>query len=211
MHLIFDFDGTLVDSFQCVIETFNQLADELRFRKIKPEEINHIKNISSKELIQYLKIPFYKIPTVIYKARKIIHKNIPTLMPFNGIAALLHDLADAGFTLGIVTSNSEENVTKWLKANDMHQYFHFIYSESSYLGKKRALNKALNSKHIEKSQAFYIGDETRDIEAARLCEIYSIAVTWGFNSEKTLLRSQPHYVARQPGDILAIGLKSLEK
>jgi phosphoglycolate phosphatase-like HAD superfamily hydrolase len=46
--------------------------------------------------------------------------------------------------------------------------------------------------------------ETRDIEAAQSNDIYSIAVTWGFNSEKILLQHQPHYIARKPEDILAI-------
>ena len=99
-YLIFDFDGTLVDSFHIVMKKFNLLADEFNFRKINDDEINTLRHLTS--------------------------------------------------------------------------------------------------------QAFYIGDETRDIEAAKASNINSIAVTWDFNSEIVLLEHEPHFIARKPEDILAI-------
>lgn len=67
LHLIFDFDGTLVDSFDAVIQKFNLLASEFNFRYIEDHEINDLKNLTSKELIKHLKIPAYKIPAHIKK------------------------------------------------------------------------------------------------------------------------------------------------
>jgi phosphoglycolate phosphatase len=205
MHLIFDFDGTLVDSFLCVIEKFNILAVDFNFRKVSAEETAGLRNLSSKDLIKHLKIPIYKLPTVLYKARKQLQKEMPTLTPFSGISKMLNDLTGAGFSLGIVTSNSEENVVAWLNYHGLKQYFNFIHSESNYFGKKRVLNKVLKMKKIE--SAMYVGDETRDIEAAAQCGMSSIAVTWGFNSEKVLSQHSPNYIARVPEDILEIGLK----
>ena len=208
MYLIFDFDGTLVDSFGSVIEKFNLLANDFNFRKIHVEEIDELRNLSTRELIKYLKIPIYKIPTVLHRARKYLQEDMHKLVPFAGIPKALHDLSDAGFSLGIVTSNSEENVVSWLKYNGIMQHFNFTHVESSYLGKKRVLKKAMKINKIEK--AFYIGDETRDIEAAKQCNMFSIAVTWGFNSEKILSQYHPNYIARAPEDLLKIGLKHLE-
>jgi len=54
------------------------------------------------------------------------------------------------------------------------------------------------------ADTFYIGDETRDIDAAQQCNIPSIAVAWGFNSEQTLMRSKPSYLAKTPHDLLRI-------
>jgi phosphoglycolate phosphatase len=51
MHLIFGFDGTLVDSFDCVVQQFNHLADEYRFNKIDLEQKNELRHLNSKELI----------------------------------------------------------------------------------------------------------------------------------------------------------------
>lgn len=57
---------------------------------------------------------------------------------------------------------------------------------------------------MNKQHTFYIGDETRDIDAAKQNGIHSIGVTWGFNSEKILAQHQPDYIARKPEDLLAI-------
>lgn len=204
MYLIFDFDGTLVDSFRCAVETFNFLAPTFRFRKIKLEELNHLKDLSSKALIKHLQIPAYKVPIVIHQARKQIHKKMQGLVPFYHIHAVLKKLYDANISLGILTSNSEKNVTFWLEHHHMKQFFNFIAVESHYFGKKRALKKVLDQYKIDKHQAYYIGDETRDIEAANQSGIYSVAVTWGFNSKKILSEYKPHYMAEKPEDILTL-------
>lgn len=203
-YLIFDFDGTLVDSFRMVMEKFNLLADEFNFRKINDDEIDGLRDLTSRELIKYLKIPIYKIPSVLCSARKHMQNEMQTLLPFANLTEILQRLYDMKIPLGILTSNSSENVTRWLERNKIERLFNFINIESNYFGKKRILRKILKAYKIDKSQAFYIGDETRDVEAAKECEVYSVAVTWGFNSEKILTQHQPHYIVRKPEDILTI-------
>jgi len=204
MHLIFDFDGTLVDSFDKVIEQLNILADEFNFKRIQQAEISALKNLSSKELIQYLKIPVYKIPSVLYRARKQISHAMPMLAPFVNLPQVLQKMHDASISLGILTSNSEENVTTWLEINNMKHLFDFIHIESNFFGKGRVISKVIKKYSMDKQHAFYIGDETRDIEAAKQNSIHSIAVTWGFNSEKILLQHRPDYIAKKPEDLLTI-------
>jgi phosphoglycolate phosphatase len=203
-YLIFDFDGTLVDSFRAVMEKFNLLADEFNFRKINSDEIDGLRDLTSRELIKYLKIPIYKIPSVLRSARKHMRSEMRTLPPFKNLPEMLQELHDMKIPLGILTSNSSENVTEWLERNKIQHLFNFIHVESSYFGKKRILQKILKAYKIDKSQAFYIGDETRDVEAAKECDVYSVAVTWGFNSEKILSQHQPHYIARTPEDIFTV-------
>ncbi len=205
MYIIFDFDGTLVDSFTHIINKFNVIADKYSFKKINVKEITELKNLSSAiEIIQYLKIQIYKMPCILYEARKIIKSEMPPLPTFGNLRYVIEAMYAANFTLGILTSNSNENVTAWLNTHNMSHFFHFIQSDSSYFGKKTVLSKILKKYAIDKSAAFYIGDETRDIEAAKKNGISSIAVTWGFNSEKTLIKYQPDYIARKPNDLLDI-------
>lgn len=203
-HLIFDFDGTLVDSFHTVINTFNLLADEFHFRKIDSHEIEAMRDLTSRELIKFLNIPIYKIPRIIRKARKELHHDIPLLPTFANLSSVLHTLHHSNISLGILTSNSEENVIDWLNTQHLKHLFKFIHVESHYFGKKRVLKKIITSNNIQESNVFYIGDETRDIDAAKACHINSIAVTWGFNSEKILSKHQPHFIARKPEDLLSI-------
>lgn len=204
MYLIFDFDGTLVDSFGKAVEKFNVLADEFNFKRVHPTEIPELRNLTSKEFIQYLKIPLYKIPQILYSARKQMNNEMSALKSFANLPQILQKIHDANFSLGILTSNSKENVIAWLEANKIKNLFDFIHIESNFFGKTRILKKILKRYKINKLQAFYIGDETRDIDAAKQSGIHSVAVTWGFNSEKVLLQHQPDYVVKTPDDLLEI-------
>ena len=204
MNLIFDFDGTLVDSFDWVIEKFNILATEFNFKKIHQSELTEIKNLSSNELIRYLEIPIYKIPSVLHRARQQMRNEMSTLPPFVNLPHILQKLHNSGFLFGILTSNSKENVLTWLDINKMKHLFDFIHTESNFFGKNQIVKKILKKYKMNKEHVFYIGDETRDIDAAKQNDIYSIAVTWGFNSEKILLQHQPDYIAKKPEDLISI-------
>ncbi|ARG96668.1 HAD hydrolase-like protein [Legionella micdadei] len=204
LHLIFDFDGTLVDSFQAVIEKFNLFADIYHYRKISSSELSFLKNLTSKEFINYLGIPRDKIPDVILQIRELLREEIPTLPFFLNVPETLAKLHKLKIGLGILTSNSTENVIEWLKYNNLYHLFDFIHVESSYLDKGIALNQILEVYKIDKTQAFYAGDETRDIDAAKACKISSIAVTWGFNSAQILLKQNPDYIMNKPEDLFGL-------
>ncbi|MBA3535354.1 MAG: HAD hydrolase-like protein [Tatlockia sp.] len=203
-NLIFDFDGTLVDSFNTIMQTFNLLAEEFNFRKLKENEIDGLKNLTSKELIRYLHIPIVKLPKVMRQAREYLRNEMPLLPAFIDLPEVLAELHHLGCSLTIVTSNSSENVTLWLERYNISHLFNFIHSESSYFGKKHSLKKLIKSQKMNTLQTYYIGDETRDVEAAQKCNINSIAVSWGFNSLKVLSCSNPDYIANKPKDLLTI-------
>ncbi|CAM2904162.1 HAD-superfamily hydrolase [Legionella steigerwaltii] len=204
MHLLFDFDGTLVDSYDCVIEKTNLLAEQFNFRKIKEHEIEHLRDLSSRELINFLGISFYKIPSLIRQIRHLLHEQMVHMKPVSNIPSILETFYKSGYSLGILTSNSVENVHIWLDTHQIHHFFNFIHDESNCFSKRHLLKKTLKKYKIDKNKVFYIGDETRDIEAAKRNNIQSIAVTWGYNSEKTLLKHHPTYLAKQPEDLLTI-------
>ncbi len=209
MYLLFDFDGTLVNSFNCVVEKTNLLAKEFNFRKIEDHEIEGLRDMPSRDLIKFLKIPFYKIPKLIYYMRNHLHAEMKNLDPVDNIDQVLEKLSKAGFSLGILTSNSVENVSMWLELHKMNHLFEFIHIESNYFSKKYLLKKTIKKYKIDKSQTYYICDETRDIDAATKNGIKSVAVTWGYNSEQTLLQFEPSFVARKPENLLTIfGLKA---
>lgn len=203
LNMIFDFDGTLVDSFSIAMQKINLLADQFNFRKINQNEIDGLKDLTSREVIKYLKIPFYRLPVVLRQARESIRNEIAALPTFMNFPEILKEL-HSDCSLGILTSNSSENVVSWLKYHKIDHLFDFIHAESSYFGKKHILKKLIKSNKMDSFQTFYVGDETRDVDAARKCSINSIAVLWGFNSEAALGKCNPDYIARTPSDILAI-------
>ena len=204
MYLLFDFDGTLVDSFNCVAEKAILLSEEFSLKPFKREEIDNLRHLSSKELIKFLHIPIYKIPKLIYKMRQHLRNEIPNLPPFPDIYQVVEGLYHTESILGILTSNSVDNVSKWLELHNMRHFFKFIHTEPNYFSKRYLLKKTMGSYKIDKSRAYYIGDETRDIEAAKKNHIKSIAVTWGYNSETALEKYDPSFIANTPKDLLTI-------
>ncbi len=205
-YFIFDFDGTLVDCFDAAMNLLNRLADEFHFRKIESNELETLRDLTSKEILKYLKIPFYKVPTVLSSARDYIREEMKVLLPFEKLPWVLQELHAMKIPMGILTSNSSTNVREWLKRNHLHDLFQFIHCESSYFGKKYLLKKLIKTYKMNPLKTCYIGDETRDIDAAKKCGIYSAAVVWGFNSEKILAQQNPHFIIRKPEDILALPL-----
>lgn len=204
MHLIFDFDGTLVDSFDFLMEKFVQVSHQYHIRSYSPEEIAHFRDLSSMEIVKQLKIPLHLMPGLLKQIRQSVQGEILKLNPVDNLFQVLKKLHQAGCTLGILSSNAKENISTWLEHHQMTDVFQFIYIEHNFFAKGAVLKEIIDCYHIDKRQAFYIGDETRDIEAAKENDIYAVAVTWGYNSEKALLQSQPHYIARQPVDLLRI-------
>lgn len=118
-----------------------------------------------------------------------------------GIKETLQALHQQDCCLGILTSNAVSNIERYLSHHQIRE-FDFIYGGSSLFGKARLLRKVMKSHNIAPQQACYIGDETRDIEAAKACNIRSVAVSWGFNSPEILAEYAPDYVIHHPIDLL---------
>ncbi len=201
MHVLFDFDGTLVNSFDCIMQKAMLLAKEYGYYKLDAYEIEKLRDMSSLEVIRYFRIPLYKIPELILQMRRYLHNEITTLPPVEGIQGLLQDLRQQNMEIGILTSNSKENVQKWLEIHGISEHISFIHTDSHSFLKRKLIKKTLSHYGIKKTSTVYIGDETRDIDAANKNNIYSIGVTWGFNSEKALAKHQPSFIANQPKDI----------
>ncbi len=184
----FDFDGTIADTVPLITKTLNSMfKGEVSEERIKEEGL--------KKIIREMKISPIKLFFLVRKARTEMNKEIKKMKPIEGMKEVLEELEKRGHTLGILTSNSKRNVVDFLKESDL-PLFDFIVT-SSILGKEKKIRKTKR-----RGDLVYIGDETRDVEAGRGAGVYTIAVTWGLNSEKQLLSVNPDMIARKPEEIL---------
>ena len=201
--LIFDFDGTIADTFHYLIEIANRLSPEFGFRKIETHEIAKLKDKSVQETIRYLGIPLLKVPMIVAKAKMELHKEITHVKPAEGLKDILQQFKRIGFKMGILTSNSLKNVTGFLKNNEL-ELFDFIHTTPKIWSKNRSLKTLMDENQLSCSQTIYIGDETRDIIAAGKAGIRSVAVTWGYNSHKALSAHHPDHLIHSPQELLQL-------
>lgn len=200
-YVYFDFDGTLANSILFGVEIANLLAPKFGFSPADESKIDYYRTLSGHELLKEFKIPLIKLPIIAPAFKIELKKRIDQLMPFEGIDTVLNQLSKQ-YKIGILTSNSVENVKKFLTKHKMIDYVSDIRSEMHIFGKHIALRKIISKYKIAKKDIIYIGDETRDIEATKKIKLTSIAVTWGLNNEETLAKYSPNYFARTPEDII---------
>jgi len=202
--VIFDFDGTIADTVDALVSIANRLAKEFGYVQITPEELALLRNLTSREIINYSGISVFKIPFLVKKIKGELKSKIPELKPIPGIKEALINLKNAGHRLGIITSNSKDNVTEFLRINELDNLFEFIYSGITIFGKTTIINNLLKQKQLKPEEVIYVGDETRDIEASKKANIKVVAVSWGFNSPEVLAKQNPNYLIHHPSELLDV-------
>ncbi len=208
--IIFDFDGTIADTYQTIINITNGLSSEFGYEPLDDETLQLLKNLSSKDIVKQSQISLYKLPFLARRIRAELGKQIETLEPIFGMPKVLQSLKDDGYQLGIVSSNATSNIMAFLEKQNLAHLFNFINSDKTIFGKHRILNKIITKYQLTSSSVVYVGDETRDIRSARKSNVQMIAVVWGFNSEQILDQYQPDFLAQNPMQILE-AIKNLNR
>ena len=201
--IIFDFDGTLADTIDILLSITNRLSAEFGFKSATKEQLAQLSNLNSWQILQYSGISIFKFPLLIRRLKAELHSEVPHIQLFPGIKEVLLELKKRGFQLGIITSNSRENVLGALEKNGLQDTFTFIYSGSTF-GKHKVINKWLRIENIHTEKVVYVGDEIRDIDAAKKTGIKVIAVGWGFNSPQALAAQNPNFLIERPQELIEI-------
>jgi phosphoglycolate phosphatase len=201
--IVFDFDGTIADTLSVVIRIANKFADHYGYRKIPLSDIPKIREKKPSEVLRHLGISIFKLPIVVRKIRFEMNKEIVRLQTAVDLRNTLVALKKNGCVLGILTTNSRENVMEFLKNNDL-QLFDFVYSGRAVYGKGRLLKKLMKDKTIPHENPIYVGDEIRDVEAAKKAGIKVIGVSWGYNTKIALQKANPDHIVEKPEELQEI-------
>jgi phosphoglycolate phosphatase len=202
--IIFDFDGTLADTHDALLEITNRLAAEFGYKPVSETELELLKSLSSKEIVKRSQIAPIVIPFLLKRIKTELGKEIRNLKTIAGIETALLQLKKQGYQLGIVTSNHKDNVLVFLKNNNLESLFDFIYSGASLFGKHKILARILKQYNLKPDEVIYVGDETRDILAAKKSQIKAMAVGWGFNSPSVLAQHHPDFLIYHPQEMTEI-------
>ncbi len=199
--IVFDFDGTIANSYDTFVMIINRLAPEFGYKPVGEEKLKQLRHLDSQQIIRQSEISLFKVPALLRRVKKEMAQEINNVGPIIGMEAALMEIKQQGNTLGIITSNTKENVVTFLQNNQLEHIFEFIYSGISLFGKDRIINKLIRKHKLLRETMIYVGDETRDIDAAKKSQIQVIAVGWGFNAPEILTRHQPDCLINNPSQL----------
>ena len=188
--VIFDFDGTLADSAGWVLHALTEAAGLYNFRRITPDEAAMLRGWDNRAIIRYLGVPFWKLPSIARHMRGRMAAEADRISLFPGAEDTLRGLLAAGATLAIVSSNAEPTVRRIL-GPELSAGIAAFECGASLFGKARRFRRVLRRLGIPPGEAIAIGDEGRDIEAARAAGIDTGAVTWGYATAALLATRRP--------------------
>lgn len=188
--VIFDFDGTLADSTAWAIRAVRPLAERFKFKAVTEDEIAMLRGRSSREIIDYLGLPLWKVPLVAAHGKKMMAAEAHAIPLFAGTSDLLRGLSAAGLRLAIVSSNSEATIRSILGAELAGLVDHYGCGAAIF-GKASKFKAVVKAARIPKDRVLCIGDETRDIEAAREAGLACGAVEWGYATRRALADHSP--------------------
>lgn len=200
--LLFDFDGTIADSFAVVQEVFYELTGAKKIED--PVEVERLRRMPMLKAAQELEIKPWQLPRLMIRGRALMGKRIAEIKLFPGMDAVIRALHDEGYQMFVMTSNSASNVQEFLRSYHLDKYFIRVYGNIGLLGKTGAIRSVARHNHFSTAECAYIGDEARDIIGARKAGAFTISVDWGYNDRAFLQEHNPDAIVHSPADLLTV-------
>lgn len=194
----FDFDGTLADTLPWFDSVMDQVADKYGFRKASAEDKAMLRHREARDILKFLDIPLWKAPSILAHVRQLMSAPDAGVALFPGIDAQLRALKTGGMRLAVVSSNSIGNVRRVLGPElsgliDAYECGIDLFGKSVKLKRLR--------RHHGDGGIILVGDELRDIEAARAAGVHAGAVAWGYNHIDALRGGAPDRIFLAVDDI----------
>jgi phosphoglycolate phosphatase len=178
--LVFDFDGTLVESSQNIIKALSNYIPGLTFEKYKFLMHKYFLHPSFFNIFQIFWLEL-KVKSKRNEIHQKVQEEVSRVDFVPGLIDVLKELKLRNYKLIILSSNYKDSIEKYLKSKKI-TIFDEIYGSGHVLSKFIELKRI--KKHNPNSEIFYIGDELRDIYTARKAKVKEVGVTWGINSRE---------------------------
>lgn len=200
--IIFDFDGTIADSLELVIDIFKKLTGETK--TLTKDEFDALRRLPAQKVMKALGVPVWRAPFLVRKGRSSMHTRLDEIEIFSSLPDVLKTLHGRGHTLRIVTSNSPTNVHDFLEKHGVREYFTDIHGDVGLFSKAKVLKSIVKQEHLSQGEVYYVGDEARDIVASKKAGLKIVSVSWGYNHGDLLRDMEPYALVDKPTDLLEI-------
>lgn len=199
-YIVFDFDGTLADMKQLILEVGNEIAAKKGWPVVDEAMYQQLRRGSIRDAIKKFGIPLREIPFLLFEGKRLLALRTGDIRLFAGITELINSLHAAGHNLYVLSANSQKIIQEVVDRQGVADKLTVLPS-SSIFGKASALKRFIRKYKLAKSDVWMVGDELRDIEAAKRAGVRGIAVTWGLQHPDTLRAARPAFVVDTPQQI----------
>ncbi len=197
--VLFDLDGTLLDTLFDLADAVNYSLEKLGFPRRSTEEIrafvgNGIGRLLSLSLPEDKKDAIHEI-LPIFREYYGIHSEDKTC-PYEGILSLLDRLHEEGYALAVISNKHDAALKKLVKKN--FPQVQFAVGEREGICRKPSpdsVEEAILQLGVHKNEVLYVGDSEVDVETAANAKIPCIAMTWGFRDKEELVAAGAKYLA----------------
>ncbi|MCB1065945.1 MAG: HAD-IA family hydrolase [Verrucomicrobiae bacterium] len=201
--LIFDFDGTLAQTLETGIAIFNEIGSQYGLKPVTMEEAHELRKLHTRALLDHLGVSRLMAVKLAAHIRKLLHERMDQVNLIPNVADSIHALRADGFRMGILSSNSADNVRMFLERYHLDECFSFIEAGVSLFGKPQRIKNVLRRVKVKADDTMYVGDETRDMEASRRAKVCGLAVCWGANGREAMLSEGPEFCVDTPAEMVA--------
>src|SRR4051794_18888031 len=189
---IFDFDGTLADSLPWFRASFQDMIARFDLAPVGADEIEGLRMMTGRQIMARLNMPMWRLPAIVSDMRKRKLAAADEISLFDGVEEMLSALQHSDIRSAIVSSDSEESVRRVL--GPMASLISRFDCGAAVFGKHRKFRRVARRLGAKPADTICIGDEIRDIEAARAAGMDSGAVAWGYALPSALQAAGPTHL-----------------
>ena len=206
--VIFDFDYTLADASESIIEGFYYAFDYLNIKNINKDRIRETIGMSLKDAYKYLLGKFNKTKFEIFYEKFIEFTDtemIKNTMIYEGVEAVLDTLHSNGVRTAILTNKFSQSVEEVLQRDGLIEKVDYIIGSNDLSTSKpnpEGLNKILDKFGIDRDNAVYVGDHCVDAQAAEAANIDFLGVTSGVTKYEELEKYDSVGIVKYLNDVL---------
>ena len=201
--IVFDFDGTLADSFLVMLGIYNDLAKLKGFRQATEADWQKLRIGTIGSGLKWAGINPIQVPGLLTLGLRMVEKRTAEIKLFPEMVKLVDQLAAEGHQLFVLSTNSQALIQEVLNKHGIGEQLDVLKS-SRLFGKAQALRKLMRSHRLDPQSVWMIGDEVRDMRAAKRAGVQAAGVAWGFQPEATLVAVGDIHIVKQPKDILKL-------
>jgi pyrophosphatase PpaX len=210
--ILFDLDGTLVDTEELILTSFRKAALEVLGEAIPDEEVLPLIGIPLVEQAKIL-VPEHADAIIEAYRRHNIELHEKLIRYFDGTREMLEELKTEGRRLAVVTSKRNRPALEGLKSFNLQGYFEFVSGMEDAKKHKphpEPLLLAAQRLGVVATDCIYIGDSIYDMQAASAAGMISIAVLWGMCGREELLEAGAQFEVDSPSEIPTL-IRSIDR